>query len=61
MNFELTSEQWAKAKAWMAERSQYSGAIGGQFSFVFTPTSIGEIVSVVDSKSKEELNLTIDF
>jgi hypothetical protein len=54
--FTLTEEQYEKAKVWMEERAKYSGAIGGQFSFVFTPTSLGIGVSVTDGK--DSLNLT---
>jgi hypothetical protein len=56
MQFTLTDEQEKLANAWMDERTVYSGAIGGQFSFVFTPTGLGVAVSVTDGK--ERLNLT---
>jgi hypothetical protein len=53
--FTLTDEQQKKANAWMDERQKYSGAIGGQFSYVFTPTSIGMAVSITDGKDKLDL------
>jgi hypothetical protein len=56
MNFNLTKEQYEKASIWMKEREKYSGAIGGQFSFVFSPTSIGMVASVTDGN--ESLDLT---
>lgn len=56
MEFKLSDEQWEKAKEWMKEREKYSGAIGGQFSFVFTQTSLGLITVVKDQES--ELDLT---
>ncbi len=34
------------------------GAIGGQFTYCFTPTSIGVAVVIKDSISGEELNVT---
>ena len=38
----------------------YTGTIGGQFKYQFTPNSIGETVSVVDAVTGENLELT-DF
>ena len=54
--FKLSDEQTEKAKQWMKEREKYVGAIGGQFSFTFTPTGLGDIVTITDGK--EELTLT---
>ena len=54
--FKLSDEQTEKAKQWMKEREKHVGAIGGQFTFSFTPTSLGNIVTVSDGK--EELSLT---
>lgn len=56
MEFELSDRQWRLARKWMEENQKSSGAIGGQFSFVFTPTSLGMIVKVKDADS--ELDLT---
>lgn len=53
--FTLTEEQYEQAVIWMDERKRYAGAIGGQFSFVFTPTSIGMVVSVQDDKETFDL------
>ena len=39
---------------------EYCGAIGGQFTFTFTRTSIVQVATVIDNVSKEELTLT-DF
>ena len=36
----------------------YTGAIGGQFSFIFTPTSIGVAVQAKDALTGETLELT---
>ena len=54
--FKLSDEQTEKAKQWMKEREKYVGAIGGQFTFTFTPTGLGNIVTITDGK--EELRLT---
>lgn len=36
----------------------YCGAIGGRYTYKFTPTSLGNIVKVIDNYTKEELDLT---
>lgn len=38
----------------------YMGPIGGQFSYRFTPTSIGHTVVIIDNYMKVEKNIT-DF
>lgn len=55
MKFEMDSDEIAEFKKWEAEHNKtcvfgkpaaYTGAIGGRFSFIFTPTSIGQLVVV---------------
>ena len=59
MTFTITEEQARKAAEWMAQRKvKEQGAIGGQFTFQFTNTSIGQIKTVSDCVSKETLDLT---
>jgi hypothetical protein len=61
MDFTLTNKQKEKIKAWMdsiPNPDEYTGAIGGRFSFIFIPTSIGTVVIVTDSISKTELDAT---
>jgi len=58
MKFELTEEQLKKVESWKKDKEKYTGAIGGQFQYIFTPTLIGEIVEVKDLTTGEELNLT---
>lgn len=59
MTFTITEEQARKAAEWMKERKvKQQGAIGGQFTFEFTNTSIGQIQRVSDCVSKETLDLT---
>lgn len=36
----------------------YCGAVGGQFSYTFTPTSVGPAVVIRDNVTKEERNIT---
>lgn len=56
MEFTLDAEQTAKAVKWMEKKARYSGAAGGQFSFIFTPTSFGVAAKVTDGE--DELDLT---
>lgn len=59
MKFALTEEQELKAAHWMAEKKvKDQGAIGGQFTFEFTNTSIGQVQKVRDCVSNEVLDLT---
>lgn len=58
IGFQISGEKYEEAKKWMRERAKYSGAIGGQFSFVFTPTSIGTFCKITDGE--EYLDLTDD-
>ena len=61
MKFELSKEE--EDRAWefiKTKQVDYCGAIGGQFTFTFTRTSIGQVATVIDNVSKEELTLT-DF
>ena len=60
-NFSLNVAQIAKFEAFRAEmwkRKDNPGAIGGQFTFKFIPTSIGTIVKVKYYHTGEELDLT---
>lgn len=58
MNFELSEEQTAKYEAWhkTLKRVDY-GAAGGGYSFIFTPTGLGDIIKVRRDDG-EELDLT---
>jgi hypothetical protein len=61
MNFSLNDREIELASEFMNRlRLEYTGAIGGQFTFEFTNTSLGQIASVYDNVSKERLVLT-DF
>ena len=59
MEFELTDKQRENAGEWMAKhRTSNQGAIGGQFTYEFTPTTIGVIVKVRDCITHESIDLT---
>jgi len=61
MEFVLTKEEQEKANAFHKKcRKKYAGAIGGAFTYSFTPTSMGVIASVECGFCKEKLVLT-DF
>ena len=47
--FTLTAEEMARVREWQETRRKYAGAIGGQFTYEFTPTSVGDIVRVRDN------------
>lgn len=59
-NFALTDDEWAKFDAWAASRPHSKDPMGTQFTFQFTPTSLGTIISVRCGVTKDELVLT-DF
>lgn len=67
-SFILSKSQRARFEFWKKQfDNDYHGAIGGVYTFSFTPTSIGTIVKVKmelghgDSKRTEILDLTEDM
>ncbi|GAB6461275.1 hypothetical protein bcgnr5390_61200 [Bacillus luti] len=56
--FVVTEEQRNHIQEWDKCTGKYAGAIGGRLSYTFTPTSIGEILTVSCSRCKEELSFT---
>jgi hypothetical protein len=59
MAFDLDKDQWEKARKWMDEKKvAYTGAIGGQFTFSFFPTTLGCVCKVTDEVSKEVLDVS---
>ena len=56
--FTLSANQYKKYDEWRKEKSEvYVGAIGGAYSFCFTPTGLGDMV-VVKCADGTELDLT---
>jgi len=49
---------WQKSKKHIKCHKRYAGAIGGQYSYEFTPTSIGTVFKIKCSICNNELNLT---
>jgi hypothetical protein len=59
--FELTEAQVQKFNQWRSTKPEiYVGAIGGAYTFEFTPTGIGMVVTVKCADGTE-LDLTDDF
>jgi len=61
-NFILSAAQYKKYDEWRKEKNKkdgevYVGAIGGAYTFCFTPTGLGDIV-VVKCADGTELDLT---
>lgn len=59
----LSTEQLHTLNKWKLEQQkQYmpgqSGAIGGEYTYSFTPTSLGTIIKVHNEMTKQELDLT---
>jgi hypothetical protein len=62
VTFEVTEKQYKKYKRWRNAKKKkegelYVGAIGGAYTFCFTATGIGEIVTV-KAADGDELDLT---
>lgn len=59
--FQLTEEQRKKLNEWLANRPQkkaYTGAIGGRYTYTFTPTGLGTVVKVKDAIVGDEIDLS---
>lgn len=54
-NFSLSEIQIKKIKEWQDSRNPllYCGAVGGRWTYMFTPTSLGYIVNVKDNLLNE--------
>lgn len=59
--YNITEKQQLTIKKWIDDLtvdSVFTGAIGGRFTYLFTPTSFGTILVVRDSVTKKELDVT---
>ena len=57
--FKLTKEQDALIDKWLEEKQpEYCGAIGGRFTYQFTPTSLGINVVVIDNFDKTQIDVS---
>ncbi len=57
MNFEITPEEWQKIAAFRAKKiEQYGtnfGAIGGEMTYSFSPTSLGTVTKAIFCQGTE--------
>ena len=44
IHFKMTNEEYEKLFEWYKNFINSSAGVGGELSFIFTPTSLGEIV-----------------
>lgn len=60
MKFNIDEDESKKLEEWMSTKdfSKYSGAIGGRFTYSFTPTTLGTVITVTDNLDKNEIDLT---
>lgn len=57
--FELDHNQRKALNAWIdTKEEKYCGAIGGRYTYSFTPNSLGVGVIVTDNISKDSIDLT---
>ena len=57
--FELSDEQLKLLAKWQKkEKRRYLGAIGGSYTYSFTPTTLGTVIKVKDNSNGRELDLT---
>jgi hypothetical protein len=58
--FVISDEELKKIDEWMNEngRNLSSGAIGGRYSYCFSPTSLGVVFVVKDDLTGKKLDLT---
>ena len=66
MEFKLTTDEVEKYKIWkkeqMIKNDSYHSVNGGRFSFIFTKTSVCDLVEVLDNETNDKIMLTeIDF
>lgn len=57
--FIIDDEQQKKLDEWKKHhKSVYTGAIGGRYTYSFTPTSLGVVIKVTDYVTKEVIDLS---
>lgn len=62
-DFSLNDKESANATAWIEQHEKdhvvnYSGAIGGRWSYIFTPTSIGRMAKIRCNACNESKDIT---
>jgi hypothetical protein len=55
----LTAQQRQKYYDWRANRPPRSdGVSGGRYTWMYTPTTLGTVIKVVDNCTEEEIDLS---
>ena len=55
LGFPISEEEDKKIKEWIEKRPEFNeGAIGGRYTYQFTPTSIGVIGTIIDGMTGEK-------
>lgn len=56
----LTAKQRQELLNWLGNKNltDYSGACGGRFTYCFTPTSLGAMVTVIGNNGSTKIDLT---
>ncbi len=64
ISFELSEEESEKSRKWIKKQKkkhgENTGTMGDRFSYIFTPTGLGDIVYILDGMTGEKELLT-DF
>ncbi len=60
--FRFSEDQYIKLQKWknglQPPRDANCGAIGGRFTYLFTPTNLGTIIIVLDNLSQDTIDIT---
>ena len=55
----LDEKQIKKLAKWIKKKKKKNdGAIGGRYTYEFTPTGLGNIIKVKDNNTEDEIDLT---
>lgn len=52
IKFELTDKEWELFVNWASKKPPTNDPLGVQYSFIFTPTKIGQIVTIKCGKDE---------
>lgn len=59
MSFSISEQQLVKINNWIKGHEKLPvGAIGGRYTYCFTPTSLGVIITVKDILANQEIDVT---
>lgn len=61
IEFKIDGAEFEALTKWLARRPKkkaYGGAIGGRYTYTFTPTGVGTVVKVTDALTNTTKDLT---